>query len=567
VLPDSTHRQRARVLAEEMGLCAAAGQVLLARGIDNADAAQRYLSVGPGDRHDPGTLPDLDGAAKRLVQAIDLGERVVVHGDYDADGISGTALLTRGLRRLGASVEPFVPDRDRDGYGVASRLVEHAGQAEVRVLVTVDTGSNAGTELGRARDLGMDVIVCDHHLFDEAPDGVRWHINPQRPDSVYPHRDLCGAGLALKLLEQVATLRGGLELDAERALAAIATVADQVVLGRENRAIVTEGLACLERSDHPGLRELLRVAGWRGGRLDAEDVAFRVAPRINAPGRIAKAKVALDLLLCDDPRQARELAVQVDALNERRKDVDRRVAESAIERVAAEGLEDRAGLVLGDADWPLGVVGIAAARVVERYGLPTVLLAIEGDIARGSARSARGVDLKACLDRCAEHLQKYGGHAAAAGLTLETSRIGALTEAFDRAVREATVSTEEAGDFAVDALLASQDLTGDFAEFLHRCGPFGTGNRRPCFASLALSSSSSPRVVGKGHLKLQLSDGRRRLGFIGFSMADEFGPKVRHWPRLDVAYHVRYREDSAYDPWDLSLQDIRPTEDGREEAR
>ena len=572
ILPDATRRQAARALAAELGLPEAAGQVLLARGLDDPEHAARFLDPSIEELQDPATLPDLPGAAARLAAAIDSGEKIVVHGDYDADGICGTALLVQGLRRLGARVEPFVPDRRRDGYGVAMRLVEHAGRAGVSLLVTVDTGSSAHEALGRARALGIETIVCDHHLFDRRPEGADWLLNPQRADSRYAHRDLCGGGIAYQLLRGVGRLRGcsaETEFDDERALAAVATLADQVPLTGENRALVRSGLDALARTAHAGLGALLEVTRWRGGRIEADDIAYQVAPRLNAPGRIERARTTLELLLCaDDRRNARALAVRIDALNRQRREMDQRVAAEAVARVEREGGAERAAIVLASPDWPLGIVGIAASRIVDRFDRPAVLLAIEEGEARGSARSAGGVDLKAALDLCAEHLTRYGGHAAAAGMTLPAEGVAAFAAAFEEAVAAQRSGSVPVAPVRVDALLGPADLCPELADFLYRCGPFGMGHPRPRFAGLALRSSRPARSVGAGgHLKLALSDGRRRAEFIGFSMAAAWLDRLKSWPAVDVAYSVRYREASEYDPWELVIRELRRAQSNEREEQ
>ena len=319
--------------------------------------------------HDPSGLPDLDAAVARIGRAIDAGERIVVHGDYDADGICGTALLTRGLRRLGAVVEPFVPDRQRDGYGVAAPLIEHAGRSRVGLLITVDTGSSAHESLGRARELGIDVIVCDHHRFERHPDGAGWFVNPLRPDSRYPHSptfavaaspiSCCGRGRP-PAVETPTT---------ELPLAALATIGDQMPLRGENRILVRRGLAALGATRIPGLRALMEVARI-GRRVDVEDVAFQIAPRINAPGRIERARTTLDLLLAPDAVSARSGAQRLEALNRERKRIG---AECADDAVAHGGAPDRGARSRGSGPVVAGVApGRGRASRRRRSPVPTV---------------------------------------------------------------------------------------------------------------------------------------------------------------------------------------------------
>jgi single-stranded-DNA-specific exonuclease len=548
-----------RELGRRLHLSRAAAEILVRRGLGEPAVAERFLAASADEIHDPFLLPDLRDAAARLAAALDRGERIVVHGDYDADGISGAALLTGALQKLGAAAEPFVPDRRIDGYGVAARLVERAGSADVRILVTVDTGSSAHAALSRATALGMDVIVCDHHLYDHRPEGARFFLNPHRPDSAYPNRDLCGCGVAFKLLAGLREILGDrVDLDAELDLVAIALLADQMQLLGENRALVRSGLERISRTPRPGLLALLEVARLDGQRLEADDVAYQIAPRINAAGRVEKARTALQLLLSGNVSEARPLASRLDGINQQRKELDQHVTEEATREAArVQAAEDAPGIVLASDTWHLGVVGIGAARVADEFRVPTVLLAIDGEEARGSARSVPGFDLKAALDLCSDHLTRYGGHAAAAGMTLPTAAIESFRRSFAAAAarlpRDATPSALD-----VDCQLALEEIDRDLAEFLNRLGPFGPGNSQPVFASYDLPWVGEPRVVGKDHLRLSCGEGKIVRGFIGFGMAAEVLPQLPDWPRLDIAYRVRYREGSRFDPWQLTLHSVRP---------
>jgi single-stranded-DNA-specific exonuclease len=547
-------------LVRQLSVPRAAAEILLARGFGDAEKAQAFLDVDPGRLKDPFVLQDLRAAAQRLALARERGERVVVHGDYDCDGISGTALLTGGLRRVGVQAEPFVPDRERDGYGVSRRLVEHAGEHGVSLLITVDTGSSAHEALARARELGIEAIVCDHHLFDERPLGASYLINPQRSDDDSDSEDLCGAAIAWKLLRGLELL---LDLDAgsqrELDLVALALLADQVPLVGENRALVRLGLQQLRRDQRPGLTALRETARIIPDLLDEQDVLFQLAPRINAAGRISSARHAVDLLLAQDLATARPLAHELDSLNRQRRELDARVTEEALVQAAdLIEAEDPAGLVLASDDWHMGVVGIAASRVVERFHRPSVLLAMEEGEGRGSGRSVEDVHLKHALDACAEHLVRYGGHAMAVGMTLERRRLSAFRGAFAAAVaslpRENVVPPLE-----LDAILPLEALQPELVEFLRDFGPYGAGHREPSFAVLGLEKLSS-RVIKEKHLKLEMAQGSQRRSFIGFGLAPDFAHHVEKWPMLDLAIQIRYRPDSRFDPWQLTIRDLRAAE-------
>lgn len=557
-LPTPEDLDRAAGLAAALDLPRTAGQVLVRRGLDDPDRAARFLEVGIDDLHDPLALAECGEAARRISDAIERGEKIVVHGDYDADGICGTALLVRGLRRLGALVEPFLPDRQRDGYGVATRLIEHAGERGIDLLITVDTGSTASAPLGRARELGIDVIVCDHHRFEERPEGVAWFLNPLRTDSGYPHTALCGAGVAQKLLAAVHRLHGrddqpGLDL------AALATVADQVELNRENRALVRLGLASIEGRPVPGLKALLDVCRIDGSGLDARDVGYQLAPRINAAGRIERARSALDLLLADGAADAARRAAHLDRLNQQRRELDRAVTADALDqaRQLVEGT-DPAALVLWSGEWHRGVVGIAAARVVDTFSRPAMLFAVEGELAVGSARSIAGVDLKAALDRSAALFERYGGHAAAAGATLRTDRLGELRGQLADAV-EALERAPVARPHFVDAVLEPGDLQPKLAGFLYSLGPFGTGNPAPRLAARGARPSAAPRLVKEQHLRLGLHHGPDEISVIGFGRAQSWMAVASAAARLDVSFDLRHRPGSRWSEWEFIGAELRAT--------
>jgi single-stranded-DNA-specific exonuclease len=559
-LPTEAQIQEAVQLAQGLDLPLTAAQVLVRRGLGDPDAADAFLRVGEGDLNDPMSLADCGDAARRVLQAIEREEKIVVHGDYDADGICGTALLTRGLRRLGGVVQPFVPDRARDGYGVSSRLVEHAAERGVALLITVDTGSTA-PELARAAELGIDVIVCDHHRFDTRPEGVRWFLNPLREDSGYPHQALCGAGVAQKLLEAAWTLAGRDQRPALD-LAAIATAADQVPLNRENRAIVRLGIAEIENTEEPGMRALLEVCRFDSRRLDAGDVLFQIAPRINAAGRVGSARVALDLLLATGPAEAGRLASDLDRLNTQRRDIDEIVTGDALAaaRVRVEA-EDPAALVLWSEEWHRGVVGISAAKVVEAFGRPAMLFACEGDLAVGSARSVPGVDIKDALDECADLMQRYGGHAAAAGATVNTENLDALAEALASAV-DRVAAKPQPGVHFVDAVLQPGELDPRLAGFLYSLGPFGMGNRAPRFAATAAQPSAAPRPIKDQHLRLGLYNGSDEISVIAFRRLESWMPVVVAAGRLDVSFGLRHRPGSRWSEWEFIGDEVRACMEG-----
>jgi len=551
-------------LREELELGKAPAAILARRGFLDPAAARRFLQAGWEQVEDPFTLADLEGAARKVAECVGNDGRIVVHGDYDCDGISGTALLTRALRRLGARVEPFVPDRRKDGYGVSSRLVEHAGNRGVELLITVDTGSAAHDALGRARQLGIETIVCDHHLFDRRVEGANWLINPHREDDRSPNKGLCGTAVAWKLLVGIERVTGrDLGSKEELDLVALALLADQMPLTGENRALCRLGLEYLREGRRPGLVALAEVARLQPSLLDEQDVLYQLAPRINAAGRIDSARHAVDLLLAGDSSVARPLAWKLDELNLRRRSIDELMTQEALAQAEEQiRREDPPGLVLAADAWHMGVVGIAASRVVERFHRPAILLAIEGEEARGSARSVEGIDLKEALDRCGRHLSRWGGHAMAAGMTLPRRNIPRLAGAFAAAV--AHLPRDGRGPaLRIDAVVGLHDLDAELVRFLQSFGPYGNSHPEPVLAALSLLRRDQ-RVIKDKHLKLLLASEGVSRPFIGFGLAPDFAHHVQGWPVVDVAFRVRWRPGTGFDPWQLTIQGLREADRARQ---
>lgn len=572
-------------------------RLLAGRDFDDAGGLERFFYPRLDQLHDPLTLRGMPDAADRLLLAASRGEAVAVHGDFDVDGLTGAALLHELVSAVevdGSRMRPqeaFVPDRTLDGYGVAGRMIEFWAEAGVTLLITVDTGSAAHAELGRARELGLEVVVLDHHLFTEAPPGLTALVNPRREDETYPNRELCGVGVAWKLAEAIrARAPEALPeqfLDGVLDLAALGLVADQMPLTGENRVLVQLGLKRISNREslRPGLRALLEVAGLDAGfPVSATHVAYQLAPRLNACGRIGRVQTALELLLSRDPSRAKQLAREADETNSRRKLEDHRVEEEALRLAAPYAARGDAGLVLGSRTWHKGVIGISAARLVEAYDVPTILFSIEGEEARGSARSVNGVDVKAALDCCADLLVRYGGHAQAAGMTLPAKDLEALRERFCRALSE----LPGAGDVSprlYDLDLPLQELAAaeisDFCQELTLLEPFGEGNPKPVFRCDGLRLSRLPAVIGQGkHLRLAFAGPARAVTpgppalsreFISFGSAAAWTDMLRGLDggarealdlRWDVLFQInpntwRPRNGAPVDPVQLQLLDIK----------
>lgn len=542
-LPDAAPVER---LTRELALPGTLCRLLAARGFGEPEAAKRYLRPRLDHLHPPELLADGKRAADRLLQAVERGETVLVHGDYDVDGITAAALLTLWIRRLGGTAVPFVPHRLRDGYDLGEAGLSRAREVGAGLLVTCDSGIRAEAAVHRAGEAGIDVIVTDHHAPGDRLPPALAVVNPRRGDCAYPDKDLCGAGVVFKICQLLAERRGipPDELWPHLDLVALATVADLVPLRGENRVLVRFGLRYLARTEKVGLRALLEISDLSGrDDLDAGRVGFVLAPRINAGGRMGSAEVPLRLLLTDDSREAGELARDLDEENRLRRDEDRATLDDALEELAGEFRPDRDfGVVLAREGWHPGVIGIVASRVVERIHRPTVLVALDGERGRGSARSVPDVHLLDAVQASGGHLDRFGGHRQAAGMEVSRDRIPAFRDAFNRSVREQLGGRLPRPVAGGDLALAPGEATEELHALIGHMEPFGIGNPRPVFWARGLEAAAPPRVVGRGHLKLRLRGEGGELEAIGFGLAERIPPGELDGGPLEALFHLRENE-------------------------
>ena len=548
-------------LQEELGLPPRFCELLAVRGLTDSDEARQHLRPLPDRLHDACRLRDAEALATRLAQAVKTGDVVLVHGDYDVDGITATALVVGWIRALGGKAVPFIPHRLRDGYDLGSAGLEAAVAAGARVLFTADCGTTATDAVARARAAGLEVLVTDHHTPGPTLPDAACVVNPQRPDCSYPEPRLCGAAVAWKVCQLLADQVGASrrELEAQLDLVALATIADLVPLEGENRVLAHLGLRVMAAAPRPGLAALMDVADVDPEGLDAGAVGFRLAPRLNAAGRLGEADAALDLLLTRDPRRAHRLARHLDELNQRRQEEDERILQEAEAQLARDFDPQRDhGVVLAEEGWHPGVVGIAASRIVERIHRPAVLVALDGDQGRGSARSVAGVDLYRAVSRAGEHLERYGGHRQAAGMDLRRESVEPFRQAFNEAVRQETGGDPPKPKLRADLELPLKEAEGELFRLLRYLGPFGIANPRPVFVARGVRPAGPARAVGRGHLKVELTDGEVRLDAIGFDLAQRIPPERINGGSLDVAFQLaenRYRGECRLQ---ARLLDLRP---------
>lgn len=515
-------------LAEKLSILPITARTLLLRGIGNAEQGQEFIHARLGALPDPDLLPDMAIACSRLEQALVRGEKIAVHGDYDVDGITGCALLVETLRHLGAQVEYHIPLRLKDGYGLSADAIRQASDNGCALIVSVDCGVSAHAEADLASELGVDLIITDHHQPPEDLPVCLALVNPHLAGCRFPWPELSGVGVAFFLLAGLRRrlrengyfnhhpepdLRQGLDL------VALGTIADIVPLGGVNRILVRAGLQLLEQGGRPGVAALKKVADVK--QVSCGVVGFRLAPRLNAAGRLEDAALGVKLLLGDDKQELQELAELLDGFNHDRQQLEQQTLEQALVRLEELGNDHRYSIVLADQRWHSGVIGIVASRLVERYHRPTVMIALEGGQGKGSCRSINSFHLYRALQQCAEPLSGFGGHAMAAGLSLAAEKVDLFAERFEKVASEHLTAEDLVPKISHDGPCRLADLSMRQVEELESLQPFGAGNPQPAFWA-EKCRVSGVRILSEKHLKFDVEQDGARFGCIAFGMAERY---------------------------------------------
>jgi single-stranded-DNA-specific exonuclease len=540
-------------------------RLLVARGISTPATAAAFLQARLAEHlRSPMLFKDMAAAAGRVIAALQRGERVGIYGDYDVDGISGSAILVRFLRALGHEPLLFIPHRLRDGYGVSEGGVRRLAAAGASVMITVDCGGVSHREIALARTLGMDTIVCDHHQVSGTPLPACAVLNPIEADAGFPFRGLCGAGVAFYLALGIRLrLReaGHTDLPDLRRyldLVSLGTIADIVPLVEENRVLVKYGLRELTQTGRPGVVALKAVSGVSD--VSTGTVGFRLAPRLNAGGRLADATRSVELLTTEDPSRAAQLAAELDEENRARQAIEQEILNEAIRLLENDAdFAARRSIVLASPEWHPGVIGIVASRLVERYSRPPVLRAIDSASGRGrgSGRSIRGFNLYEAFKTCQHCLAGFGGHRMAAGLSIKEEHVPLFTEEFERAVRAVTRPEHFIPETRIDTELSFADVSDALLQDLACLEPYGPSNAEPIFLARRVGVVSR-RIVGENHLKLYLRQGNRALSTIGFGMADVAADEGS---TLDILFSPEHNEWNGNTSIQLRLRDLRAARD------
>ncbi len=541
-------------LSAALGIPPILAQLLIRRGLDTPEAARTFLTPSLQHLSDPFLLTGMREAVERITRARDRGEHVLVFGDYDVDGISGTAILVNGLKRFGLTrVSYNMPKRLTEGYGLDNEHVDEALAQGVSLIVTVDNGIAAHGPAAHARSVGLDLIITDHHSIEHGLPDALAVINPQREPDTYPGRFLCGAGVAFKL----STALNGTPNDLD--IAALGTVADIVPLLEENRVIVALGLKHISRYQRNGIAKLAGVAGIDLQSITSVDIGFQIGPRINAAGRLNNGLAALQLLLTDCPDQATEMANFLNDANAERRSIEKDIYEEALEELDACFTPAQRGIVLAREGWHPGVIGIVASKIQGRYQRPVVIIAVgEDGLGRGSARANGGFDMVKAFRGCQEHLVKFGGHRSAAGMTIAMDNLERFSASFEQAAREQLGDGEIISELEVDVIASLSELDPVLLNAIARLEPLGHHNPAPVFCTLGVEAlGASARILKDQHLKVSFRQGDTVVPAIGFNMAERFYTEDLTG-LVDIAYTPQFNVWRGETTIQLLLKDIRP---------
>ena len=509
-------------LSREINVPEPIARILVFRGINDYDKAKAYFRPSLELLHDPFLMGDMEIAVSRILDAISRKEKLLVFGDYDVDGTNGAAMLFLFLRGIGADVEYYIPDRIKEGYGISRQGIEKAHNDGVHVFIAIDCGITAVDQVSFARELGLDVIICDHHETGSVLPAAVAVLDPIKPGDPYPFKYLCGCGVGFKLIQGLARKLGNESLVLPYLdLVTLASTADIVPLIGENRVLSKIGLESINTNPRPGIKALIEGAGLKIGQITTGQIVFVLAPRINAVGRLGDANRAVRMLTSDDPLEGQELSRVLEEENRNRRKIDEDTfAEAQLLAETLFDVEGDAAIVLHQEHWHPGVVGIVASRMVEKYYKPAIMMATVDGVAKGSARSVSGFDVYKALKRCEETIIQFGGHKYAAGLTVELTRLNDFRAAFNAAVKDLMSEELKTPELRIDVEISLNELSPRFSRILREFAPFGPSNMRPTFLTRNLEVHGTPRIVGKNHLRFKVKQNGTVFDAIGFGLGD-----------------------------------------------
>ncbi|NTW51172.1 MAG: single-stranded-DNA-specific exonuclease RecJ [Chlorobiaceae bacterium] len=519
-----------QTLSEAINVSNPIAASLCNRGISSFEEARLFFRPSLDDVPSPFLFLHMERAVERILRAVADGERIMIYGDYDVDGTTGTAVLSLFLLERGADVCHYINDRFTEGYGLSEAGIAFAVERKVSLIVTVDCGVRAIEEVSQCKAKGIEVIVCDHHEADGLPDAYAI-LNPKVKGNGYPFRELCGCGVALKLIQAIVETEGGDRECWSRYLdfVAIATAADLVSLQQENRAYLSEGIKLIRSSPRASLSEMASFIKVVPADFVMMNITFGIAPRINAAGRMESAHTAIKWMLSSGQEEARRYAAELEEMNTRRREIDAGITAKAESMVAGHCASFCSSIVLYDEEWHLGVLGIVASKILDKYGLPTVIMGRMNGLIKGSVRSVENLNIYDVLQECSEHLDQFGGHHQAAGLTLRPEQLSAFRKRFDEVCSEQLSVEARQKELLIDAELALEDITPKFMKVLEQFSPFGFGNREPLFVTTPCRLVGKPKLLKERHVKFMVQSGRSpSFEVIGFDRPDIFADFDRY---------------------------------------
>ena len=563
--PTSEQDEAAKALGEKLNMSTILAQLLIRRGISTESAAKRFFRPQLGDLINPFLMKDMDVAVDRLNDAMGRKERILVYGDYDVDGCTAVALVYKFLQQFYSNIEYYIPDRYNEGYGVSKQGIDYAYENGVKLIIILDCGIKAIEEIAYAKSLGIDFIICDHHVPDDVMPEAVAILNPKRTDDSFPFKHLCGCGVGFKFMQGWAKNNGipFSQLIPLLDFCAVAIAADIVPVVDENRILAFHGLKQLNQNPSVGLKAIIDICGLNGRNITMSDIIFKIGPRINASGRMENGKESVDLLVEKDFSSAIQMAKHINEYNEQRKDIDKQMTEEANQIVGRlESQKHQSSIVLYDENWKKGVIGIVASRLTEIYFRPTVVITKFGEFATGSARSVTGFDIYSAIKSCRDLLINFGGHTYAAGLTMKWEDVKEFRKRFQEYVESHIEPEPIEATLDIDAVLDFKDITKKLHTDLKKFAPFGPGNPKPLFCTIGVYDYGTSKVVGRQqeHIKLELVDSKSSNVVNGIAFGQSASARyIKSKRSFDIAYTI---EDNVFkkNQVQLQIEDIRPTE-------
>ena len=562
--PTPEQKKDAEKLIDNLKVSPVIATIMAKRGIKEEDA-KKFFHPQLNDLIDPFLMKDMDAAVERLNEAMGRKERIMVYGDFDVDGCTAVALVYKFLQQYYSNIDYYIPDRYDEGYGVSRKGIDFAHETGVGLIIILDCGIKAIKEIEYAKELGIDFIICDHHVPDEEMPQAAAILNPKREDDTYPFKHLCGCGVGFKFMQAFAKSNG---ISFSRLIplldfCAVSIAADIVPVTGENRILAYHGLKQLNQNPNIGLKAIIDICGLNGRTLSMSDIVFKIGPRINASGRMENGRESVNLLVEKDFAVAFDKAKHINEYNEQRKDIDKQMTEEANLIVGRlESQQKHSSIVLYDENWKKGVIGIVASRLTEIYVRPTVVLTRDGELATGSARSVAGFDIYAAIKSCRDLLLNFGGHTYAAGLTLRWDDVKEFRDRFQAYVEEHILPEHTEAALNIDAVIDLKDITKKMHSELKKFGPFGPGNTKPMFATMNVYDFGTSKVVGREqeHIKLELVDSKSNNVMSGIAFGQSAAARyIKSKRSFNIAYTI---EDNIFKHNDVQLQieDIQPTE-------